>query len=52
MFKFKDTNLDFNKKLRDSLSNIHGIGLQRASFICDSLGLGISFNINFLNNYF
>jgi ribosomal protein S13 len=52
MFKFKDTDLPFDYRLRDSLTSIYGIGFQRSSYICDSLGLGLSFNINLLNSYF
>lgn len=52
MFKFKDTTLPYNCRLRDSLTTIYGVGFQRSSYICDSLGLGLMFNINFMNNYF
>ena len=52
MYKFQDTELKFDKRLRDSLAGIYGVGFQKASYICDLLGLGLSFNINLLNNYF
>lgn len=52
MFKFKDTNLRYNRRLRDSLTSIYGVGFQKASYICDSLGLSLTFNINLLNSYF
>lgn len=51
MYKFKDTELIFNKRLRDSLSNIYGVGFQKASYICDLLGFGNSYNINLLNRF-
>lgn len=52
MFKFRDTSLPFDCRLRDSLTNVYGLGYQRASYVCDSLGLGSSFSINSLNAYF
>jgi len=52
MFKFKDTNLLYNRRLRDSLTRIYGVGFAKSSYICDSLGLGLTFNINLLNSYF
>jgi ribosomal protein S13 len=52
MFKFKDTNLPFNRRLRDSLTAIYGVGFQKSSYICDTLGLGLTFNINIMNSYF
>jgi small subunit ribosomal protein S13 len=52
MFKFKDTSLPYNCRLRDSLTAVYGVGYQKSSYICDSLGLGSTFNINYLNNYF
>jgi len=52
MFKFKDTNLAYNCRLRDSLTSIYGVGFQKSSYICDSLGLGLTFNINLMNSYY
>lgn len=52
MFKFKDTNLPYGRRLRDSLTSIYGVGFQKSSYICDTLGLGLTFNINLLNSYF
>jgi len=52
MYKFKDTNLQFNRRVRDSLSDVYGVGFEKASYVCDLLGIGISFNINSLNRYF
>jgi small subunit ribosomal protein S13 len=52
MYKYKDTNLQFNRRVRDSLSDVFGIGFEKASYVCDLLGIGISFNINSLNRYF
>lgn len=52
MFKFKDTNLLYNCRLRDSLTSIYGVGFQKSSYICDLLGLGLTFNINLMNSYF
>jgi small subunit ribosomal protein S13 len=52
MFKFKDTKLQYNRRLRDSLTAIYGVGFQKSSYICDSFGLGLNFNINYLNSYF
>jgi len=52
MFKFKDTNLVYNCRVRDSLTAIYGVGFQKSSYICDSLGLGLTFNINLINNYY
>ena len=52
MYKFKDTELSFNRRLRDSLSDIYGVGFQKASYICDLLGFGLSYNINLLNRFF
>ena len=52
MYKFKDTELSFDRRLRDSLSDIYGVGFQKASYICDVLGLGLSYNINLLNRFF
>lgn len=52
IFRFRDTKLPFKKRLRDSLSKIYGMGLQRSSYICDLLGFGLSYNINYLNRYF
>jgi len=52
MFKFKDTNLVYNCRLRDSLTAIYGVGFQKSSYICDSLGLGSTFNINLMNSYY
>lgn len=51
MYKFKDTELIFNKRLSDSLSGIYGVGFQKASYICDLLGFGSSYNINLLNRF-
>ena len=52
MYKFQDTELQYNRRVRDSLSDIYGIGFQKASYICDMLGFGLSFNINLMNNYY
>lgn len=52
MFKFKDTNLSYNCRLRDSLTSIYGVGFQKSSYICDTLGLGLTYNVNLLNGYF
>jgi small subunit ribosomal protein S13 len=52
MYKFKDTNLQFNRRVRDSLSDVYGVGFEKASYVCDLIGLGSSFNINSLNRYF
>lgn len=52
MFKFKDTNLPYSRRLRDSLTYIYGVGFQKSSYICDSLGFGLTFNVNLLNSYF
>ena len=52
MFKFKDTNIPFNRRLRDSLTAIHGVGFQKSSYICDTLGLGLTYNTNIMNSYF
>lgn len=52
MYKFQDTELKYNRRVRDSLIDIYGVGFQKASYVCDFLGLGNSFNINLLNNYF
>lgn len=52
MFKFKDTNLPFNRRLRNSLTAIYGVGFQKSSYICDTLGLGLTFNVNIMNSYF
>jgi small subunit ribosomal protein S13 len=52
MYKFKDTNLQFNRRVRDSLSDVYGVGFEKASYVCDLLGIGASFNINSLNRYF
>lgn len=52
MLKFKDTNLPYNCRLRDSLTAIYGVGFQKSSYICDTLGLGLSYNINLLNGYY
>jgi len=52
MFKFKDTNLLYNCRLRDALTSIYGVGFQKSSYICDLLGLGLNFNINLMNSYF
>lgn len=52
MYKFQDTELKYNRRVRDSLIDIYGVGFQKASYVCDFLGLGSSFNINLLNNYF
>jgi len=51
MYKFKDTELQYDRRLRDSLSDIYGVGNEKASYVCDLLGLGSSYNINLLNNY-
>jgi len=51
MFKFRDTTLSYNCRLRDSLTSIYGVGFQKSSYICDILGLGLSFNINLINSY-
>jgi len=52
MFKFKDTNLPYNRRLRDSLTAIYGVGFQKSSYICDTLGLGSNYNVNLMNSYF
>jgi len=52
MYKFQDTELKYNRRVRDSLIDIYGVGFQKASYVCDFLGLGNSFNINLLNTYF
>ena len=52
MYKFKDTELVFNRRIRDSLSDIYGVGFQKSSYICDLLGFGTSYNINLLNRFF
>jgi len=52
MYKFKDTELQYDRRLRDALSAIFGVGHEKASYVCDTLGLGSSFNINLLNNYY
>jgi ribosomal protein S13 len=52
MYKFRDTDLLLNKRARDSLSDIYGVGFEKASYMCDLIGLGSSFNINMLNTYF
>lgn len=52
MYKFRDTKLQFNRRVRDSFSDIYGIGFEKASYVCDLLGLGTSFYINSLNRYF
>ena len=52
MFKFKDTNLPYNRRLRDSLTEIYGVGFQKSSYICDTLGLGSNYNVNLMNSYF
>jgi len=44
--------LQFNRRVRDSFSDIYGIGFEKASYVCDLLGLGTSFYINSLNRYF
>ena len=52
MFRFKDTILNLNGGIRQALSKIFGVGLQRASYFCDALGFGFSFKINNLNRFF
>jgi len=52
MYKYQDIKLKFDRRLRDSLKDIYGIGFQRASYICDFLGFGSSYNINLLNKYY
>lgn len=52
MYKFQDTELKYNRRVRDSLTGIYGVGFQKASYVCDFLGLGNSFYINSLNKYF
>jgi ribosomal protein S13 len=52
MYKFRDTKLEFNRRVRDSFSDIYGIGFEKASYVSDLLGLGTSFYINSLNRYF
>jgi len=38
--------------MRDSVSDVYGVGFERASYVCDLMGLGTSFSINSLNRYF
>jgi len=52
MFKFKDTDLVYNCRLRDSLTAIYGVGFEKSSYICDSLGLGLTFSTNLMTSYF
>jgi ribosomal protein S13 len=52
LYKFRDTPLQFNRRVRDSVSAVYGLGFERASYVCDLLGLGASLNINSLNRYF
>lgn len=52
VLKFKDIKLALNKRLSDSLCKIYGIGIYRAKYICDLLGYGLYFNINYINRYF
>jgi len=52
MYKFRDTSLQFNRRARNSVSDVYGVGFERASYVCDLLGLGVSLYINSLNRYF
>lgn len=51
VFKFKDTKLPYRKRIQDSLTAVFGMGLQRASYACNALGFGMSYNINNINRY-
>lgn len=51
-YRFNDTILPLNKRYRESLAKVHGVGLQKSSYISDFLGLGLSFKTKYLNKYY
>ena len=49
MFVFKDYKLYLNTSLRNSLKVIYGMGFNKASYLCDLFGYGLSYRVNLLN---
>lgn len=50
-YTYKDTELRGNKVFRVALKKIPGIGLARANYLCDLVGLSATCKTEFLNNY-
>src|SRR6185295_8841485 len=51
IYKYKDKVLYLRGSLVNSLSGIYGIGMTKASFLLESLGLSKNFKINYMNSY-
>lgn len=52
MYKYKDTKLYLRGNLINSLSAIYGLGVARATFITEALGIARNLKINYLNSYY
>lgn len=52
IFRYKETVIDFNKNIRVALAKIYGVGLTKSNYLCDMIGYGSNYNINYANRYF
>jgi len=52
MFRFKDTFLPLNRTVCNSLTEIYGVGLQRALYATASFGYSAYYSINLVNHYY
>lgn len=52
LYTFKDTDLTDRQVLRFALTRINGLGLARASYLCDTIGLSKICRVGNLNLYF
>ena len=51
LYTYKDTELKSGQVFRLALKKIPGIGLARANYLCDLVGLSSTCRTEFLNNY-
>ena len=52
VYTFKDFDLEDGKVLRTALTRIPGVGLSRASYLCDTSGLSSDCRVDSVNPYF
>lgn len=51
VYTFKDIDLSLKHGLPFALKRIHGVGLQRANYICSIIGLARNSRVGFINSY-
>jgi ribosomal protein S13 len=52
IFRYKETVIEFNKNIRVALAKIYGVGLTKSNYVCDMVGYGSNYNIDYSNRYF